>query len=78
MKQENPRTDIVTRKPFPKEELLRFTIVDGVIVISESSGRGYYLHKKTDLEAKATRKALNRVLRHEVSDLDLATLKEAL
>ena len=48
MQKENPRLDLVSRLPFPKEELFRLVKKDGSFVYDKEGrfpGRGYYLHK---------------------------------
>ena len=69
MKKIPERTDIVTRKPFPKEELLRFVVRDGKPHYDPSgtaSGRGVYVHPDSRLQAEDG-KAFSRALRHYVS-----------
>lgn len=46
MKKENPRMCILSRKRFPKEELIRFERKDGKYLYPSSSGRGVYVSKK--------------------------------
>lgn len=63
------RTDIVTRKSFPKEELLRFVVRDGKLHYDPSgkaAGRGFYLHPESRDKA-LDGKAFSRALRHHVS-----------
>ena len=76
MKKDNPRLDLLTRKPFPKAELIRFVVEDNKIRVRESGGRGYYIAKDSDLTSAKARKALSRVLRREANDSDIEALKQ--
>ena len=61
------RRCISCMQSFPKAELLRFTVKDGVIIADgerENDGRGFYICKKQACLDKAVRKKVfNRVLR---------------
>ena len=78
MQRENERTDILTRKSYPKEKLLRFTLAEGKISLSPK-GRGYYLLKEpTLLDRLKGNKAMQRLLHRDISEEEIALLKGAL
>ena len=78
MRRENARTDIASRSPFPREELLRFTVKDGCLSLVPG-GRGYYLKKDlASLEAAIKRKAFERILHRPLLEEELTLLKEAI
>lgn len=61
MKANPTRMDIVSRKTYPKDSLLRFVVVDGNIVLDEHHvlpGRGCYLLKSKDALRLALKKNL--------------------
>ena len=77
MQVSNPRFDIATRKPYPKEELLRLGVEQGRLVISPKGGRGFYLHRDhLDLALKS--KAFQRYLHRPLDESEIAMLREAL
>ncbi len=82
MKRENPRTDIASRKRFPRNELLRITIVEGVVtpdIEGKLPGRAIYLHKDTaSLELALRKKAFERAYRRPLTEAELESIKEAL
>lgn len=78
MKQENTRMDIATRKVYPKDELIRFVVSSGKILLREHGGRGYYLHKNGDTFPIAIkRKVFVRLFHREPSEEELQTFREA-
>lgn len=82
MKRENPRLDIVSRKPYPTSELIRLVVVRGVVTLDldhKLLGRGFYLKKDaTSLEAALKRKAFERIVHRPLSPEELSAIKEAL
>lgn len=72
MRKDNPRRDLISRKPYPKDSLLRLIYANGELLPSNEGGRGYYLLRDKDLIAsKAGKKALSRLLHHEPSEVEL-------
>lgn len=82
MKRVNPRTDIASRKPFPKEELLRMVVVSGALTVDKQGnlpGRGYYLRRDmASLEVCLKRHLFERILHRPISEEELLRVKEAL
>ena len=82
MKRTNPRTDIASRKPFPKEELLRLVCVAGTVTVDKAGnmpGRGYYLHKDVaSLEVALRKHVFERLFHRTLTDGEIASIKEAL
>ena len=79
MKRENPRTDIATRKEFPKSELLRLVLSDGVVLVDKEGrlpGRGYYL-KPENLDLAIKKRVFLRLLHRELTEEELTRIKEA-
>lgn len=76
----NCRTDLLTRKIYPKDQLIRFVISHGGIVVGENyktKGRGYYVHPQSLQDEKLLfrfRKYLKREIRKE----ELECLKSAI
>lgn len=68
MKVENPRTDILSRKRFSREDLVRFVVFGGVLTKDDDHklpGRGVYLKKGSGslaLERQCFLKILHRPL----------------
>ena len=75
MKIINERTDILTRKAYPREELSRFIAKEGTLVYDRTGklpGRGVYLAKGHGAEAirlKAFLRYLHRPLNKEEEEL---------
>ena len=82
MKIENDRTDIASRKQYPKSQLLRLVVKEGRLLLDpngELPGRGYYLKKDAaSLELALKKKAFQRILHRPLDDEELQRLKEAL
>lgn len=79
MQRKNPRTDIVSRKPYPKEELIRFSLVNGSLALLSNPGRGFYLCKDgSTLELGLKKKVFDRVLNRPIKEEEIKLLKEAL
>ena len=82
MKRENDRTDIASRKQYPKSQLLRFIVKEGRLLLDpngELPGRGYYLKKDiASLELALKKKAFQRILHRPLDEEEIARLKEAL
>jgi predicted RNA-binding protein YlxR (DUF448 family) len=69
MKIVNDRTDIVSRKRFPRETLLRLVIKDDKLILDEEKtlkGRGVYLKKGSGKDA-IKKGSLNRYLHRPIS-----------
>lgn len=69
MKITNERTDIVSRKPYPRETLIRLVIEDGKLILDERKtlkGRGVYLKKGSGKDA-IKKGCLNRCLHRPIS-----------
>ena len=69
MKKVNDRTDIVSRKRFPRETLLRLVIKDERLILDEEKtlkGRGVYLEKGSGKDA-IKKGSLNRYLHRPIS-----------
>ena len=69
MKIVNDRTDIVSRKSFPRETLLRLVIKDDKLILDEEKtlkGRGVYLKKGSGKDA-IKKASLNRYLHRPIS-----------
>ena len=70
------RTDIATRKTYPKSDLLRFVATSGVVVLDQSKsmpGRGVYLYPDIKCLELAIKKRLFE--RHLHASLDEATIQ---
>ena len=79
MQKVHTRRDIATRVSYPKEELIRFTIFDGKIVLGRLDGRGYYLLDSEEaLRLAIAKKAFNRILHRDISEEEVLLFKEAL
>ena len=79
----NPlRMDIVSRKSFPKETLLRFVVIDGDIALDKDHilpGRGCYLFKdKKSLELAIKKRLFQRHLHVSPSDALIAEMEAML
>lgn len=68
MQIQNKRLDLVSRESLPVEELTRFTIKDGKIILPALSyeGRGYYI-KKGSIEMAIKRKVFERLLKRSLT-----------
>ena len=69
MKKVNDRTDIVSRKRFPRETLLRLVIKDDKLILDEEKtlkGRGVYLKKGSGKDA-IKKRAFNHFLHRPLS-----------
>ena len=69
MKIVNDRTDIVSRKRFPRETLLRLVIKDDKLILDEGKtlkGRGVYLKKGSGKDA-IKKRAFNHFLHRPLS-----------
>ena len=77
-----PRTDIASRKAYPKQQLLRLVVAAGKLTIDSQGnlpGRGYYLKKDAaSLETAIKKKAFERILRRPLSEEELCAIKEAI
>ena len=65
----NDRTDIVSRKRFPRETLLRLVIEDGKLILDKEKtlkGRGVYLKKGNGKDA-IKKASFNRYLHRPLS-----------
>ena len=75
MKVENTRMDILSRKPYPREELIRFVIKDNNLVIDNDKklpGRGVYMKKgngKDAIRKKTFNSFLHRPLNKDEKEL---------
>ncbi len=82
MKKENPRLDAVTRKPYPKSELLRIALVSGVVTPDpkgELPGRGLYiLRDPSSLQLAIKRKVFERAFRRPLTEEERLAIQEAL
>ena len=82
MKRENPRLDVASRKPYPKNELLRIAMVQGVVtpdLAGNLPGRGIYLHKdESSLDSALKKKAFERAFRRPLTPEEIEAIKEAL
>ncbi len=82
MKQENPRLDVASRKPYPKNELIRLVMVSGVVTLDRKKnlpGRGVYLKKDAaSLEAALKKKAFERAFHRPLTLEEIAAIEEAL
>ena len=82
MQRLNERTDIASRKAFPKEKLLRLVLLEGCIkpdVEGILPGRGAYLHKdKASLELALKRHAFVRAFHREPTEEEVAAILEVL
>lgn len=76
------RMDIVTRKTYPKEELLRFVVFKGVVTLDKGQvlpGRGCYVKKDEESLQKAfSKKLISRHLHLAPGDELLEKAREAL
>lgn len=74
------RRCIACRKSVPQDELIRFTVNDGVIRADDSvraDGRGFYLCRDTEcIESAVKRKAFNRVCKRNVDEEEIRTVIE--
>ena len=74
MRRSNPRQDFLSKKKYPKAELLRFAEVGGLIRLDCGQnvlGRGVYLHKDSlglALEQHAFSRAFGRKVTKEEED----------
>lgn len=76
MKVENTRMDILSRKTYSREELIRFVIKDNNIVIDNDNslpGRGVYLLKGNGKEA-IRKKIFNPFLHRPLNEKEEETL----
>lgn len=75
MQIQNKRTDIVTREALPIEELVRFIVKDGKIILPALSyeGRGYYI-KKGSIELAIKRKVFERLLKRPLKEEEKESL----
>ena len=79
MQKVHTRRDIATKLSYPKEELVRFTINDGKIVLGRDDGRGYYLLRSEEaLRLAIAKKAFTRILHREISEEEVLLFKEAI
>ena len=81
MKRENTRQDIASRKAYPKSELLRLVLLDGVVTLDSTGlpGRGVYLHKDAaSFELALKKKAFERAFRRPLTPEEIGAIKEAL
>ena len=82
MKRVNPRLDVASRKPYPKDELLRLVLVDGVVTLDTHHslpGRGIYLKRDAaSLETALKKKAFERAFHRPLTPEELQAIKEAL
>ena len=82
MKRENPRLDVASRTRYPKEELLRIAMVQGVVtpdLAGNLPGRGIYLRKDAaSLETALKKKAFERAFRRPLTLEEIEAIKEAL
>ena len=82
MKRENTRQDIVTRKPFPRKDLLRLVVVAGVVTPDKDSclpGRGYYLARREGILEEGIKKhVFERRFHRPLTPEEIAAIKEAL
>lgn len=70
MKVENTRMDILSRKPYSREELIRFVIKDNNLIIDSNDslpGRGVYLLKGKGAEA-IRKKTFNSFLHRPLNE----------
>ena len=74
----NTRIDIATRKPYPKDMLLRF-VTEPSLRVCPFGGRGFYLLKDgSTLEIALKKRSIEKLLKHQLSEEEIALLKEAL
>ena len=81
MKRENTRLDIASRKAYPKSELIRLVLVDGVVTLGNATigGRGVYLHRDAaSLDTAIRKKAFERAFRRPLTPSEIDAIKEAL
>lgn len=70
MKVVNNRMDILSRKSYPREELLRFVILDNTLTLDDKAnkpGRGVYLLKGKGKEA-VRKKVFNSFLHRPLNE----------
>ena len=82
MKPISYRTDIASRKPYPKDSLLRLVLVGGRVTVDKAGvlpGRGSYLFPSLEAYETALRKhAFERSFRRPLTEDEASAIKEAL
>ena len=82
MKHENPRTDIASRNPYDRKELLRLVLVGSKVTVDKEGnllGRGCYLKRdEASLALAIKKKAFERNFHRPLTEEELLAIKEAL
>ena len=79
MQRVNTRMDALTRKVYPKGEMLRLVKVEGALLVAPSGGRGIYIHKsKETIELLENTKVLEKRLGVKLNEALLTRIKEAI
>ncbi len=79
MKINNPRRDVVTKKSYPREQLLRLVVAEGKLVFDKDMkmpGRGLYVLKDPKAIEGLSPRHLVRIVR--IDEVELTALKKEL